>query len=78
MYSIDEKILQNILKKEFKCIVGNICERIEVKNINPKILKEIIFEVKKNNYNGMRNIENLIDSFSKGVNIKVDLYQPSS
>jgi len=82
MYSIDEKILQTILKKKFISLVGTSCERIEErekrKEVSLSTTNEIKFDLKKDAYNTMREIEEQISSFSSGVKFNVKLQKPSS
>lgn len=82
MYTIDEKIVQSILRKKFNSFVGTSCETIEnlfkediSKTVSERLIKDT---VKKNAYNAMREIEEQILAFSKGVNINVQLNRPLS
>lgn len=81
MYNIDENIVRAILKKQFVALVGKSCKRIELirdnKELHPitqiNLIKDLIREL---DYEAMREIENNIDSFSKGVKINVSLNKP--
>jgi len=82
MYTIDNKLLQSILRKKFNSLVGNSCETIENllkedidKTVSQRLIKEA---VKKYAYNSMREIEEQISAFSKGVNINIKLNKPVS
>lgn len=84
MYTIKKSVLNQVLKRKFHSIVGNICERIEIfaKNNNIEIdnpqVREVIFDVKKYCYDGMRDAEEQINAFSEGVNINVKFERPDS
>ena len=82
MYTIDEKVLQSILRKKFNSFVGTSCETIENffkedldKSVAEKLIKEMI---KKYAYNSMREIDAQISAFSQGVNININLKKPVS
>ena len=82
MYTIEEKVLQSILRKKFNSLVGNSCETIENffkedldKTVAEKLIKE---SIKKYAYNSMREIDEQISAFSKGVNININLNKPVS
>lgn len=82
MYSVDKRLFHEILKKKFKSLVGTSCERIEEqekrKEISLSATRAIIFDLKKDSYNTMREIEEQISSFSDGVKFNVTLQKPSS
>ena len=82
MYTVDEKILQNILRKKFNAFVGTSCETIEglfKENLSDSIRERLIKEsIKKYAYNSMRDIDDQISAFSKGININVKLNKPIS
>lgn len=82
MYTVDKKIFNGVLRKKFNAFVRNSCETIESlmkedldKTISEKLIKEAI---KKYAYNSMRDIEEQIDAFSKGIKINVKLKRPTS
>ena len=78
MFSIEKDLLHKILDKKFRSIVGNLCERVEKEKLDKKVTKSIIFEIKKESWESMREIEDQISAFSKGVDISVTLRKPSS
>jgi len=84
MYTIKKSVLNQVLKRKFHNIVGNICERIEIFsqnngiNIEDEKVREVIFDVKKYCYDGMRDTEEQINAFSEGVNINVKFERPDS
>jgi hypothetical protein len=84
MYTIKKSVLNQVLKRKFNSLVGNVCERIEIfsKNNNIDIddiqVREVIFDVKKYCYDTMRDSEEQIDIFSNGVNINVKFERPDS
>jgi hypothetical protein len=82
MYTLDEKIIQSILRKKFNSFIGTSCETIEnlfkeelSKTVSERLIKELL---KKNAYNAMREIEEQILAFSKGVNINIQFKRPVS
>lgn len=82
MYSIEEKVLNKILRKKFISMVGNSLETIELlfkedidKTVSLTLIKEAI---KKYAYNSMREIEEQISAFSQGVTININLKKPES
>lgn len=82
MYTLDNKVLQSILRKKFNSLVGNSCETIENffkedldKTVSERLIKEAL---KKYAYNTMREIEDQISAFSHGVNININLKRPVS
>jgi len=82
MFTIDEKIFNTILKKKFNSFVGNVCEITESifrEDINRKVSEKLIKDaVKKHAFNSMRDIEDQISAFSKGVNININFKKPIS
>jgi len=82
MFTIDEKLFGTILKKKFNYCVGNICEIVEdifKENINKKASEKLIKDaVKKYAFNSMRDIEDQISAFSKGVKININFEKPIS
>jgi hypothetical protein len=83
MYTIDEKILKDILQRKFSALVGRSCKRIELirdrVDIHPNTKFNLIRdEIKNLNYETMRDIEEVIAAFSEGVNITVNLEKPIS
>ena len=83
MYSISEKVLRSILQKKFSSLVGRSCKRIEVIRDTAEISADVKFNLIRNlikelNYETMREIEETVSSFSKGVNINVKLEKPIS
>lgn len=84
MYTIKKSVLNQVLKRKFHSLVGNLCERIEnfsLKNgisIDDEKVRDLIFDMKKDCYNSMRDIEEQIDAFSNGVNISVKFERPDS
>ncbi|HUU88101.1 MAG TPA: hypothetical protein VMX17_10160 [Candidatus Glassbacteria bacterium] len=83
MYTISEKVLNEILKKKASSLVGRSCKRIEVIRDNPdlgintkcNLIKDLI---KENIYESMRDIEETILAFSEGANINVNFEKPVS
>jgi hypothetical protein len=87
MYSIDEKIFHDILKKKSIALVGKSCKRIEVIrdnldnqpnlsfytkcNIFRDLIKELIYE-------SMRDVEDTVSAFSNGTTINVKFERPIS
>ena len=84
MYTIEPKIFNGILNKKFKSLVGNLCEQIELfahekgVAIDSKEVKALIRTIKNYSYDTMRDVDGQVDSFSKGVNINVQLIRPNS
>lgn len=82
MYTIEEKVLQSILRKKFSSLVGNSCETIEnffKEDLDKAVAEKLIKEsIKKYAYNSMREIDEQISAFSKGVNINIKLNKPVS
>lgn len=82
MYQITKQILNRILKRKFSSLVGGLCERIEhisdMKLDQDKMIKQIKFDMKKDLYNTMREIEEQINSFSEGTVISVNFDKPIS
>jgi hypothetical protein len=82
MYQIDEQVFKNLLSKRFNDFVGILCERIEfLEKQNPSIhffANQVKFDLKKDTYTAMREIQGQVDAFSKGVKITVDLIKPAS
>lgn len=82
MYTIDETVLNNLLKKKFSSLVGNTCETTEdifKEDISPKASEELIKKaIKKFAWDSMREIKTQISLFSKGVNININLDRPIS
>ena len=82
MFQVSEDILQKILKRKFNNAVGVLCERIE--NLSKTglskddLIKQIKFDLKKDLYNTMREIEEQLSSFSEGTIINVSLTKPIS
>ena len=83
MYQIDKNVLNKILRKKFNSLVGKSCKRLEVirdiKNINEitklNLLRDLIKEL---DYEAMREIEESINSFSKGITVDVKFDRPIS
>lgn len=82
MFTVDKKIFQNILRKKFNTFVGTSCETIESlmkedldKTVSEKLIKDA---VKKYAYNSMREIEEQVSLFSKGVTININFNKPDS
>jgi len=77
MYSISEGTLKAILKKKFSSLVGNCMQEIDEfqKKYNLNETEIVYFKklIKKLNYESMRDIAILIESFSNGVEINVNL-----
>ena len=77
MYTVKKSVLNQVFKRKFNSLVGNICERIEIFSKNNSIaidnaqVREVIFDVKKYCYDTMRDTEEQINAFSEGVNINV-------
>ncbi len=82
MYTIDDKVLNKILKRKFSSLVGNSCEIIEKilnENIEKSVSERLIKDsIKKFSYNAMRDIETQIALFSEGVTINVKFNRPVS
>ena len=81
MYTIDENIIKSILKKQFSALVGKTCKRLEVirdtDNIDFYVKLNLIRDlIRELDYETMREIENMISSFSDGTKIKVSFTQP--
>lgn len=82
MYTIDEKLLKSIMLKKFNTLVGNTCEVVENrfkdtldKSLSEKLIKEAI---RKYAFDSMREIQEQISAFSKGVNININFKKPES
>jgi len=84
MYTVKKSVLNQVFKRKFNSLVGNICERIEMFSKNNGIdidnaqVREVIFDVKKYCYDTMRDTEEQINAFSDGVNINVKFERPDS
>jgi len=82
MFTIDEKLFESILKKKFNSFVGNVCEITEdvfKEDINKRTSEKLIKNaVKKHAFNSMRDIQDQISAFSKGVNININFKRPIS
>jgi len=83
MYQIDEKVLKGILKRKFSALVRESCKRIEILRDNININtdeKADLFRmlVKELDYETMRQIEDSIGLFSKGVTFNVKFERPIS
>ena len=82
MFTIDEIIFNKILKKKFSSLVGTSCESIEDifkdKFDNVKTEFKIKKTLKKSVYDTMREIEEQISAFNKGVNINIKFNKPIS
>ena len=81
MYTIDENIIKSILKKQFSALVGKTCKRLEVirdtDNIDFYVKLNLIRDlIRELDYETMREIENMISSFSDGTKIQVSFTQP--
>ncbi len=81
MYQIDQKVLQQILKRKFSALVRIYLEQLEklsakynMSDSDCNTEKNLIKTV---SYESMREIENQIDSFSKGVSIGVEFIIPA-
>ena len=82
MYSINEKLFESILKKKFNSFVGNVCEITESifrENLNKKSSETLIKNaIKKHAFNSMRDIQDQVSAFSKGINININFNKPNS
>jgi hypothetical protein len=82
MFQIDEKVLISLLKRKFDSLVGVLCERIEnleKQNLSTsQLTSQIKFDLKKDAYTAMREIQSQIFAFSEGVKITVELIKPTS
>lgn len=82
MYQVDEKVLSSLLQRKFDSLVGILCERIENlenKNLSTsQLISQIKFDLKKDAYTAMREIQTQIYAFSQGVKITVELIKPTS
>jgi hypothetical protein len=82
MYTISKKIFNEVLKRKYKSLIGNLCERIEniadVQKDRSALINQIKFDVKKDIFNAFHEIEEQINSFSEGTTISVNLIKPTS
>jgi hypothetical protein len=82
MYQIEDKILRDILKRKFNSFVGVLCERVEnLEKLNldkTQLIQQVKFDLKKDAYSTMREIEDQISSFSEGTTIQVTLTKHTS
>jgi len=75
---MNEKVFNKILRKKFNGFVGTFCERVEYKTLDSKIANELKFDLKKDAYNAMREIESQVSLYSEGVTININLNRPDS
>ncbi len=82
MYQVNKKVLNKILKRKFSSLVGGLCERIEhlgdMRLDKSQMITQLKFDMKKDLYNAMRELEAQIDAFSEGTVISVELHKPIS
>lgn len=80
MYQIQESVFRDILKRKFSSVVGVYLEQLEeLKELFGFSDKEFDCRkeiVKKITYEAMREVENQVHAFSKGVVIGVEFIKP--
>lgn len=81
MYTIDERHLNQLLRKKFSSLVGKTCKRLEIiRDSSAGSFKEKVelFRdlIKELDYEAMRDLEECIASFSDGTKIQVTLIKP--